>query len=190
MSNERFLHVYGSIRDYAPEEFEGSDIFLEMATTTLNGSGSRVDSRHRAKMLLDISYNASKRIKTIAPHDKADSEEVMSSARQALSEAGCVYIFGYGFDRNNNNRLDLYNLLKQSPIPKVIMFTNKDDRNQINKRASKVFFGIFNSILTHNETVHGDPENYYVEKSIRNVYDALAFDFDDLEAQLLGSTPI
>jgi len=170
--NNRFLHVYGKIRDK-----EQPDLIPLMNLHMDNG---RIDPRF-AQGFFDELYRASKGIRTIDPHDKTD-EETLQRAKTAILRAKCVYILGYGFDARNSERLGLNEALRpQLDRPKYVLFTNLGDVNRVNKAASKVFLGIFN----------GFPPGYYLheavglsryEKSARNCYDALALDFDEIEA--------
>ena len=56
---------------------------------------------------------------------------------------------------------------------KRIAFTNYQDINQINKRASKLFYGHAKAFPPGGAAIS---DRY--EKSTRNAYDALALDFD------------
>jgi hypothetical protein len=87
-----------------------------------------------------------------------------------------VYILGFGFDEDNCRRIGLDKL---RDTPKSVMFTNFGNINTINKKVSKLFLGNHNYFL--HETSAGVPGARYFETSIRNVYDALAMDFDALE---------
>jgi hypothetical protein len=188
MGNGRFLHIYGSMRDGPIFQMQNPQFFVQMADHQMF-RGDRT-GWEMAKIMFDQVYAASKRIKTIAPHDKDDHDTIIDAAQQALEQAACVYILGYGFDRNNNMRLRLYDTLFQR-TGKSVMFTNYEDRNQINKRASKVFFNTLDELLSNQPGIRGTPgSEFFVEKSTRNVYGAFSLDFDDLEAQLLPSTPI
>jgi hypothetical protein len=65
---------------------------------------------------------------------------------------------------------------------------NYGNLNVINKNASKLFWG--NRTAFVDGAVSGVPTNFYAEKSVRNVYDALSMDFDALENELIATTPI
>jgi hypothetical protein len=190
-SSDRFLHVYGSVREHPP--WSAADDAPGFATFNYPRSPQGGDHWQRAQKLLDIAYDASKRIRTIDPHDKGANDTVLTLAREKLASATCVYVLGYGFDRNNNQRLQLEQSLRvESSLEqrykyKSIMFTNYQDRNQVNKRASKLFFNSFDRMLSNQPAIVGDPRGpYFVEKSVRDVYGALELDFDDLEAQPLS----
>jgi hypothetical protein len=82
---------------------------------------------------------------------------------------------GYGFDEHNSERLNLRKYLAHSATPGyyLVAFTNYQDINQINKRASKVLYGNPQGWQPGKVAMQ---DRY--EKSIRNTYDALAMDFD------------
>lgn len=94
-----------------------------------------------------------------------------------------MYILGFGFDENNSRRLRLRQALG-SPRPearRVVLFTNYGNANRINKKVSRLFFGNPNTFLDlaiYDATGMDLP---YFEKSVRDCYDALALDFDELE---------
>jgi len=68
------------------------------------------------------------------------------------------------------------------------MFTNFKDMNTVNKKASRLFFGDLAHFADSGPL--GKPTGRYFEKSVRNVYDAFAGDFDALEERLTGTTKI
>lgn len=71
------------------------------------------------------------------------------------------------------------------------MFTNFNNYNVINKNASRVMFGHRNKILSDMPGIVGsETDGYLCERSIRNVYDALALDFDSPEEHLLSASTL
>ena len=60
------------------------------------------------------------------------------------------------------------------------MFTNLGNINRVNKRASKVFFGNTIHFGPSGAAVEAQRDSYY-ERSVREVYGAFEFDFDELE---------
>jgi hypothetical protein len=126
------------------------------------------------KVLLDEVYSASNGIRVIDPHDKAADNENIAIARTQIANASRIYILGYGFDEHNSERLNLRGHLAYGvDSKKFVSFTNFGDINQVNKRASNVFFGNQKSLPPG---VYSAMDRY--EKSNRNVYDALQLDFD------------
>ena len=95
-------------------------------------------------------------------------------------KADVVYILGYGFDENNTNRIGLDTGLAR-PSPKNVMFTNFGDVNRVNKKAGRALMGNFSVFLPNSPQLLTFAPSGYVEKSVRNVYDALELDFDELE---------
>jgi hypothetical protein len=112
------------------------------------------------KVFLDRCLSAADNLKTIDPHDKEDNETLLVRAREWIKNAGVIYILGYGFDANNNQRIGLSSAKEGSN--KTVMFTNFRDLNTINKKASKRFFE--DRAHFSNSSPHGQPKNSYFEK--------------------------
>lgn len=181
-SAERFLHVYGSVRDCPPIKLEGVEVLLK-GDDVLRGQDSQWSNQQK---LLDTIYSASKRISTIETHDKTTNEATIKAAAQIIDDARYVYILGYGFDSMNNQRLGLEQSLhykqpdgeiRSRQRRKSIMLTNFLDRNQVNKRASSLFFKTTGHLQPNQSAIY-DKDRFYVEKSTRDVYGALELDFD------------
>jgi len=181
LSNDRILHVYGKIREdtLSPPPSVDWNTF----ETTSAGIRAQTDPSkiwEYPKVLLDASYEASHGIQIIAP-DKVICTPIIEKAKQMISEAASIYIMGYGFDRFNNGLLDLPNSLK-SENNKNVMFTNYNDRGTVNKTISRIIFGSASSeFLSEGNRVMSIGNDASCEKSIRTVYDALAYDFDSPE---------
>ena len=124
---------------------------------------------------MDTIYDCSRRLRTIAPFEKAENHDELVRAAQLITSAKYVYILGYGFDEANSNLLQLQTGLRSGK--KVIMFTNLGDSNRINKKVSRLLSGtegnFLNQTMLHYQGLHA-------EKSTRDVYEALELDFDSL----------
>jgi hypothetical protein len=191
LSDRRIIHVYGSVRRGPPQD---RDIIRSEVASTL---GSRLPNQinfmtefEPRKAFLDRCLMASENLRTIDPVDKDTDGESIEMAHHWVADAGVVYILGYGFDRSNSRRIGmesaLYNLRGSG---KSVMFTNFGDLDTINKKASRLFYGTFGAFLS--QKIHGDPLNgNYIEKSTKNVYDALEQDFGALESELISSSQI
>jgi hypothetical protein len=129
LGDDRILHVYGAVRDIRirlpdldwdqqnrnPREL--SDLELELYLP-------------KYQEFLNYIYDASKRLTVIDPHDKTTYGDILKSAREAITAAKFVYILGYGFDQNNNDRLQLPQLLNyQNSGSRFVFFTNYQDIN-------------------------------------------------------------
>jgi hypothetical protein len=128
------------------------------------------------KELFDVIYDASKGLRVIDPHDKDADDDQPTIAQTAIGTAKRVFILGYGFDEHNSERLKLREYLANgvvNPCFQLVAFTNYLDVGQVNKRASKLFYGNPGHFPARCYLL----ENRY-EKSVRNAYDALALDFD------------
>jgi hypothetical protein len=183
----RFIHIYGKVREDAAEP---APFNLGLFGGGLLGGQREPNSATYSddvKSFFDTIYEASKGIRTIAPREKT-VEASVECARRAIAEANCVYILGYGFDENNSSLLDLHKSIELQNTNKTVLFTNFGDNNRVNKKAARVFFGNLRAdwLLSDKPAILGDFRGSYLcEKSSRNVYDALAFDFDAPEEQLL-----
>ena len=179
---DRFIHVYGKIRQNVTDDLPHKtlDLFAKPIiepTPVLNF----LELCQEFNSLLDVSYEASKTIRTIAPHEKTTSGEI-EKAQNAIMEANCVYILGYGFDENNSRLLNLHDSLHIGKVEgKTILFTNFNDHNLVNKKASRVITGSPRAMLTGAPEITRTELGSSSEKSKRTVYDALAFDFDSPE---------
>jgi hypothetical protein len=178
-SESRVTHVYGKVRN-CPPNFKPLNI-----APTLGFAPRYVDreTEYMAeyRQLLDDVFDASKTIRVIDPHDKETDNQQILIARTMLTNAKLVYILGYGFDENNSARLELRERIGH-PKRKAILFTNFGDINRVNKRASQVFLGSSGEFSPSHPIIRGSlREGFYYEKSVRDVYEALEFDFDALE---------
>jgi hypothetical protein len=188
-SENRFLHIYGKIRE---DSFADPPALSFHFFDHTRAQPTGADEWIAAKGLFDAAYDASKTIRTIAPYEKViDPDPIVEAAKAAISEASCVYILGYGFDPFNSQLLELDKSLDLEKTKKAVMFTNFQNRNVINKNASRIFFGCRDRILSNMPDVVGqETKGYLCERSTRNVYDALADDFDSPEEHLQATSRI
>ncbi len=191
LTDDRIIHVYGSVHSQIPTDEDA--IVLHTAqnlgqsfVTPLNHE----DEFLPRKTFLDRCLAASANLRTIDPYDKEDQES-LTRARRWIADSGLVYILGYGFDRNNNHRIGLEPYLSNSSRDsgKSVMFTNFLNLNTVNKSASHLFHFDYRHFV--DESLYGDPlAGNYVEKSVRNVYEALEKDFYALEGEPIASTTL
>jgi hypothetical protein len=180
---DRFIHVYGKIRQDFTQDIPDTtlDLFAKRVMELTSASSNFLGDSQEFNNLLDVSYNASKTIRTMAPHEKTSSGEI-EKAKKVIMDANVVYILGYGFDENNSRLLGLYDSLHIGAIQeKTVLFTNFNDHNQVNKKASRVITGSPRAMLAGAPEINQTELNSSCEKSRRTVYDALAFDFDSPE---------
>jgi hypothetical protein len=187
VTNERIMHVYGSVRPEIPEQIEMYHL-LELQHDVpfgpLSGTRQSLDIHNVVlHKLLMAARDAAHHIRTIDPHDKGQNEGAITGARAALGNAKTVCFLGYGFDENNNHRLNLAEELRR-PLngDRRVFFTNKDDHNRINRRVSSILFeapyrleddaprAVYTLLPTGATSI--------VEKSCRDTYGALAYDFE------------
>jgi hypothetical protein len=173
LAKDRVIHVYGSVRTSGTSDVVPSIAFLTSPTYSLQWL-NRQNNPHESSWIpfLERCYAAAAGIRTVDPHEKTD-QSALDIARKFLRGAKTVYILGYGFDANNNERIGLGQIATSGP-PKEVYFTNFQDANSVNRRVG-VLFGnpkeFFGQFATSNLT----GTNF--EKSVRNVYDALELDF-------------
>ena len=206
LGSDRVFHVYGKVRENPFEDTEygtlgrGKPYKISEASIIasltpqyyegLNDHYKRYSKEYQPyyKEAFEQAYLAPKNIQTIGS-TKHHQIEIIESAKKVIGRADCVYIIGYGFDEQNSNRLDLNGSLRIKSLPNSpppVLFTNFEDNNLINKRASRVFLGHESGFLPTRSLQGGLAEghNHYYEKSIRNAYDAFERDFDSMENQI------
>jgi hypothetical protein len=163
LEKDRIFHIYGKVRS-------------GIVASTLGWSNEGRDPKGMQPHLLlsyqqecrdffDGLYDASLGIRVIDPEDKGADEAVIKEASEAIVRAKFVYILGYGFDENNSERLGLNNSLRDGRnFNKCVHFTNFEDNNRVNKRASKIFYKRLNGIspggslvFPHKNERPGDP---------------------------------
>jgi hypothetical protein len=176
--SDRIVHVYGRIKPPS----------MRQQTELMRG---RLRKHHelyaQATSALDKwdkIYQRSRSLRVIDPHEKPDNQRELDLARRSIARAEHVYILGYGFDHNNNERIGL-NVLMRRPIPTLatvprhcrVHFTNYGDSARINKRAGKLLADDPSVFLKPGHCIETATFRY-VEKSVKSVYDALSLDFD------------
>jgi hypothetical protein len=212
LRGDRIVHVYGTVRqkdtwtvDEANRQHTQGSFEIDHSVSDTLGETIPFQNENTPivvglrNRLLDQFYEASKHIRTIDPHDKEENDEALNSARRHIEEGVVFYILGYGFEPTNSRRIGLDLILRSRGTgkPKQVMFTNFQDNNVINKRASNLFVGEHDTFsrfsvdgqpfaLTSVNNVTSRTRQYYVEKSVRTAYEALAMDFDALEGDGLS----
>jgi len=179
-TSNRFLHVYGSIRERIDETWRP----INFGNTTSYNS----DFHNSASALNEV-YRASEGIRTIDGEDKLKNEEALKNATEAIQKAEVIYLLGFGFDRQNIQRLGLTSL---RPAPKhpvrTVFFTNFGGHNRVSMSAGEALAGDATAFLKGNMSVNPEQwiENHHVrfryEMSTKNVYAAIAEDFESMEA--------
>jgi hypothetical protein len=174
LGGSRITHVYGKIRDVTAVA-AGIVWDAQNENPTDLRDAQLINYQVRMKELLDAAYAASKGLRVIDPDDKGTNDTEIMIARTVIANVSRIFILGYGFYENNSDRLNLRETLRHDVrlANKRIAFTNYQDINQINKRASKLFYGARQFFPPGGPAIQ---DRY--EKSIRNTYDALAMDFD------------
>jgi hypothetical protein len=185
--NDRIIHVYGRLRKDPPWQLTQINWEALGGVSLVSGAVAQAgppDFWTDVKALLDHAYEASQGLQTIAP-DKTLGEsgsipDHIQKARKAIADAECVYILGYGFDELNNKLLQLPVHLNLSRNSKTVMFTNYRNSGVVNKNAARLFGLEPNELLM--EGGRWLPFlNSLCEKSVKDVYGALALDFDSPE---------
>jgi hypothetical protein len=184
--DERIIHVYGRLRKDPPWQL--IDINWEaFGSVSVAGPGKAQTSPPKfwsdVSALLDHAYEASQGLQTIAP-EKAVSEggpvpDHIEKARKAIAQAECVYILGYGFDPLNSKLLNLH-IQEYLQANKTIMFTNYKNSGIINKNVARLLRLPPNELLPEGGRYIPNG-SMLCEKSVKDVYGALALDFDSPE---------
>lgn len=176
---DRITHVYGCVHPDIPSKYGNGDDVHVVATL------QRVDDdpyklQHKV-LFLNRCSSAATSIRTIGLHNKDDNEDGLKRAREWVDGASVVYILGYGFDRQNSERIALNKLsVSGAGSSKTVMFTNFKDPNTVNKRVSNLLFGNPHMFLKGKDAIQTEHRRYF-EKSDGDVYQALAQDFDAVE---------
>lgn len=213
LGENRVLHVYGKVRQNPFEDNEygtlgrgqchslgtaeiiGAEIIGHLtpegvASLTYRDYPEIYNLYYKAAF--EQAYLASKSIQTIGS-TKDHNASTIEAAKEAISNADCVYTLGYGFDEQNSQRLSLseaFSLKTNQDTTPPVCFTNFENNNLVNKRASRLFFGHDAEFSSGRSNVMGNliSGRVYFEKSTRSVYDAFERDFDSIEEQFTYRT--
>jgi hypothetical protein len=181
LGHDRILHVYGALRTLEESHKAISKSEPSKFSDNIVGLFDVSSSNERQSMKtmangIDIAFQASRNLRTIAPSDKATGPS-LRNAIDAIAQANYLYIFGFGFDRENCR---IINLGRKIPGRgrQFVYFTNLNNQNKINKQFAEIF-SLQSQTLSGDNFQAADAEaNFICEKSTRNVYDALAYDLD------------
>jgi hypothetical protein len=189
--NDRILHVYGRLRKDPPWHLVGAD-WEVFGPVSRHGDPVTQKGPPQfwtdARALLDHAFETSQGLETIAPEKALAGNEIpdhIEKAREVLREAECIYILGYGFDPLNSELLKLREHLKANS-GKTVMFTNYKNSGVVNKNAARLFGLPPNELLPEGGRIIPVGNSVY-EKSVKDVYGALALDFDAPEERPRGS---
>jgi hypothetical protein len=187
ITNDRIVHVYGRLRKDPPWQLTQIN-WEAFGRVSLAGDfvvqAGPPQLWNDVKALLDHAYEASQGLQTIAP-EKALAEsgsipDHIQKARKAIADAECVYILGYGFDELNSKLLQLPGHLNLGRNSKTVMFTNYRNSGVVNKDAARLFGIQPNELLMEGGRLIPVRDSLF-EKSVKDVYGALALDFDSPE---------
>jgi hypothetical protein len=166
LAGNRFVHMYGELVDVGHVE--------DLHVVDLNfNNNARLQNAERAMKIFNAWSDASKHLKVIDPHSKNGDSLIM--ARTLVGQAKRLYFLGFGFDRNNLERLGLPIDLGSRTVEETY-FTNFHNVGSVNRRAAHAFrqgelvfnpFSNFGGALTY--------------RSERSVYDAIDLDFGHFE---------
>jgi hypothetical protein len=173
LGDNRIIHVYGALKSPRPPQP------LRLQSLHHDPNIKRLND---ALTFWDEAHFRSKDIRVIDPLDKV-ADEVIEGVRNRIVNAERGYILGYGFDENNSKRIGIDAWKKVTGGTsrlRSLHLTNFCDNARINKRAAHLVFG--RGILPSGHVVDDERSEIppLVEKSTRNVYDALALDFEML----------
>ncbi|MEP6831185.1 MAG: hypothetical protein ABI963_12655 [Rhizomicrobium sp.] len=178
LSRDRVLHIYGGIREEIEKKFEQINVGL---TARVDMSGF-IDS----VAYLNRAYKASQGIRTIDGDDKVKNTKVIEAAKREIARAETVYILGFGFDEANSQRIGLDMLRPDSNAGRTVFFTNYNGYNRVGSSAGRILLSDWQAFLPPERAVKssyqvgmsGECFDYRCEMSLKNVYDALAQDFE------------
>jgi hypothetical protein len=175
LSGERIMHVYGRVHEQTPRGEEVID--LKVAHSLGNPSIVERGSDQELKAVtnyLDQCWLSAQQLKTVDPDEK-DGGGDLQPVKDLIMGADLIYVLGFGFDRSNIQRiaLDRVRIKAEATPAKNIFYTNFENSWTVDKVAEHIF-GANN--LPISKYARG-ANNIWVERSTRNVYDAIALDF-------------
>jgi hypothetical protein len=168
------LHLYGKVRDFPASQIVPLPVRI-LPTGTLSAWNEQALKQQQACIdAMNAIYDASQTIATACAREKGGKGDAIKLARDAIAGAEEIYILGYGFDDDNNERLALGELIgaSRSDRPKRVYLTNFGEHNRVTKIASRLFGA---PIVPQTPTIIG---RKYFEMSTRDVYGAFERDFD------------
>lgn len=166
LRNDRIIHLYGELASHVAVRSAG----YQALEGTFKSAGA-IQRISDANALIDIWHAASSNIRVIDPHTKTKAEE-LEPAQSAIVQADAIYFLGFGFDELNLQRLGFPLKREKS---RAISYTNYNDAMTVNKRAAKAF-----ELPALTQQSISSRGNMTVERSVRNVYDAIELDFGTL----------
>lgn len=169
----RVIHIYGSISD---------DPFSRPLPYWLSEGEI---ARHQQLEFcedLNMAYLSSKNLRLINSDEKVQNEEQIGKAKSILSKFEDLYILGYGFDPSNNSRLGLRNNFSNGigkpRSRRVYLTTHGKNSTVVSRRACIAIFGFERELLDSLRFSYGDSTGHiYAERSEKNAFEALEFDF-------------
>jgi hypothetical protein len=162
--DDRILHMYGKLQSVQPNlNFSILDKAFDSPYAT--------DALHEANELLDAWEVSSRLLKVIDQVDKHD-DLISQIAQNRTRSADTLYFLGFGFDESNLRRLGFPKKPEmRPPHQQGIYFTNYHNQMSVNRYVTKAF-GVDMRIEPM-----GAGEGLLIEKSEKNVADAIALDF-------------
>lgn len=153
------IHLYGSVRKNG---FENNEF----------GQFDRTENK--IVQNLNKAWEAAQTIYTI-PEQKIMNKSQIDETKKKIQSADKIYILGYGFDSENSSLIGLKTVFDEARTKKIY-FTNFQNSNRVNKQMGALLRDetIFLECTLHKSS---SPRSKTFEKSMRNVYDALALDF-------------
>jgi hypothetical protein len=173
MASERFLHVYGAL----------SEKFDTTWSRRIPLSPAYNPEFHEDVDGLNAVFEASLGIQTIDGPGKLENKKTLTLANDVIANAEVVYIFGFGFDSRNVERIGLKKLAPANANGRKVFFTNYGGHARVSVAAGTALTNGARSFLK--DKVWGITSNrnaFTYEMSFKNVYDSIAEDFEPMEA--------
>ncbi|MFA5041448.1 MAG: hypothetical protein WC464_07435 [Bdellovibrionales bacterium] len=171
---DRFIHLYGKVDDSPNGQYSSTRSIIDNIDRNRSAYGESKRQEEYRKLLNAI-YQISTNLRVISEDKHLDKKQI-EAATKAIERAEDVYILGYGFDERNSKRIkiDKFLYVSDKDPHKRVFFTNFENKNSINKKASKIFFRDPSKYYPSSSNVM--PGNY--ERSTLDVYSALERDFE------------
>jgi hypothetical protein len=168
LAEGRITHMYGQLADTG----SSSASSYKALDAKFTREGDVVNDIRVSNQLIDQWYAAAADLRVIDPLNKRN-DAVSKRVAKILAVAKSIYFLGFGFDQNNVERLG-FPMDGRDDYPRIF-YTNYGDALSINKRVAQIFSAP--EIIDKRLDVTG---RITVEKSIRDTYSAISYDFGGL----------
>jgi hypothetical protein len=161
----RVIHMYGGL----PDPFSEYEFWDSPPAET---------AQQQYADLLRKAFHASTRLSLIDPDEKNENTHEHDTAKSYIQNAERIFILGYGFARENNERLGFPSSVYSGHTEKEVFFTNHKNSRAVNTEVGNTFHQGLDAIAERNVYRHlRDNVHCRFTKSEGDVLTALRQDF-------------